>query len=152
LTMAHAQVTEALDQQTATSEILRVISSSRTDAQPVFDTIAKKAFDLCRAWTGAVYRFDGELIHLAASHSFSSEAEEAIRHAFPMPPSRGAATARAILTCDIVHIPNVHEDAGYAQLPIAQAFGYLSILAVPMLHEGKPIGAITVTGAPAVAF
>ena len=152
LTTAHAQVTEALDQQTATSEILRVIASSPTDVQPVFDAIARKAFDLCRAWTGAVYRFDGELIHLAAGHSFSPEALEAARHTFPMPPSRGVATAEAILRRAVVYIPDIREDPAYELHAVAKIFGYLSILTVPMVQDGKPIGAITVTGAGAAAF
>jgi HAMP domain-containing protein len=76
LAEANRELSESLEQQTATSEILRVISSSPTDVQPVFDTIARKAFDLCRAKTGAVYTFDGELVHIAADHSLSPEADE----------------------------------------------------------------------------
>jgi hypothetical protein len=62
---------DALEQQTATAEILRVISSSPTDVQPVFDAIAAKALDLCRAKTSTVFRFDGVLVHLVAGHSLS---------------------------------------------------------------------------------
>jgi signal transduction histidine kinase/HAMP domain-containing protein len=146
------ELTEALEQQTATAEILRVISSSPTNVQPVFDSIAAKALDLCRATTGWVYRFDGELIHIAAAHSLRPEAVEVVRHSYPMPPSRGGATARAVLTRTIVYIPNVGEDNEYRLEALAQAAAYVSVLAVPMLLENKPIGVITVTGAEAGAF
>ena len=106
-------LTEALEQQTATSEILRVISSFQTDVQPVFDAIAAKALDLCRATTGWVYRFDGELINIAAAHSLRPEAVEVVRRSYPMPPSRGGASARAVLTRTIVHIPDIREDHEY---------------------------------------
>src|SRR5467141_1429780 len=64
-------LSEALEQQTATAEILRVISSSPTDVQPVFDTIVANAVRLCRAHIGAVFQFDGELLHLVAHHNFT---------------------------------------------------------------------------------
>jgi two-component system, NtrC family, sensor kinase len=146
------ELTETLEQQTATAEILRVISSSPTDVQPVFDAIAAKALDLCRATTGWVYRFDGELIHIAAAHSLRPEAVEVVRQSYPMPPSRGGATARAVLSRTIVYIPNVGEDKEYRLEALAQAAAYLSVLAVPMLLESRPIGVITVTGAEAGAF
>jgi signal transduction histidine kinase len=145
-------LTEALERQTATSEILRVISSFQTDVQPVFDAIAAKALDLCRATTGWVYRFDGELIHIAAAHSLRPEAVEVVRQSYPMPPSRGGATARAVLSRTIVYIPNIREDNEYRLEALAKAAAYLSVLAVPMLLESKPIGVITVTGAEAGAF
>ena len=84
---------EALEQQTATAEILRVISSSPTDVQPVFDAIAERAMRLCGASSGAVTKFDGELIHLAALANVSPEAAATARSLFPMPPSRGGAVA-----------------------------------------------------------
>ncbi len=146
------EVTEALEQQTATAEILRVISSSPTDVQPVFDSIAAKALDLCRATTGWVYRFDGELIHIAAAHSLRQEAVEVVRQSYPAPPSRGGATARAVLSRSIVYIPNISEDNEYRLEGLAQAAAYSSVLAVPMLLESKPIGVITVTGAEVGAF
>jgi GAF domain-containing protein len=152
LTDAHAQVSEALKQQTATSEILRVISSSPTDVQPIFDIIAAKALDLCRAKTGAVFRFDGERIHVAAAHSFTPERAETLRRTYPISLSRVAATARAVLTRAVVHIPDIREDPEYEHQALAKTVGYLSILAVPMLHENKPIGVIAVTGNEAGAF
>ena len=152
LTQAHAQVSEALEQQTATSEILQVISSSPNDVQPVFDSIVASATRLCRGLFSAVYRYDGELIHLVAHHDFSPTALEAARRRFPMPPSRGGAVARAVLSRDVVHIPDLRLDAEYAYQALAHDLGFPSILAVPMLREGIPIGAIAVAGAEAVPF
>jgi signal transduction histidine kinase len=143
---------EALERQTATSEILRIISTFQTDVQPAFDAIAAKALGLCRATTGWVYRFDGELIHIAAAHSLRPEAVEVVRRSYPMPPSRGGGTARAILTRAIVYIPDIREDHEYTLEALAHAADYLSVLAVPMLLEREPIGVIVVTGAEAAAF
>jgi two-component system, NtrC family, sensor kinase len=143
---------EALEQQTATSEVLRVISSSPTDVQPVFDTIARKALDLCLAKTSTVFRFDGELVHLVAGHSLSPEGIESLRRVFPMPPGRGAAAARAVLSRAIVYIPDIREDPDFRLQAVAQAVAYRSVLAVPMLHEGTPIGVISVSGAKPAAF
>jgi two-component system, NtrC family, sensor kinase len=146
-------LTETLEQQTATGEILRVISSSLTDVQPVFDTIAANALTLCGATWSAVVRFDGEMIELASLHNVSDPAGvEALRRAFPRPPSRRGATDRAILTRAIAHIPDVREDPEYQLHALAQAAGYRSQLSVPMLREGQPLGAITVAGASPGAF
>ena len=140
-------LTESLEQQTATSEILRVISQSQRDVQPVFDTIAANARKLCRATTGGVYTFDGELIRFVANDGGSLEALEATRRTYPMPPGRSGATARAILTSAVVYIPDVRADSEYRLQSYAQAYGYRSTASVPMLHNGSPIGAISVTGA-----
>jgi signal transduction histidine kinase len=145
-------LTEALERQTATSEILRLISRFQTNVQPVFDAIAAKALDLCRATTGWVYRFDGELINIAAAHSLRPEAVAVVRQSYPMPPSRGGATARAVLSRSIVYIPDIREDHEYRLEALARAADYLSVVAVPMMLEGTPIGIITVTGAQAGAF
>src|SRR5262249_45946237 len=80
--------TEALEQQTATAEILRVISRSQTDVQPVFDTIARNVLRLCNGLTAGVFRFDGRLVHLAASHNFESEARKVLEQAYPISPNR----------------------------------------------------------------
>jgi len=78
-------LTEAREQQTATSEILRVISQSQTDVQPVFDAIVRNAVQLCGALRGAVYRVENGMIHFVAHHNFTPEGLEARRRAFPQP-------------------------------------------------------------------
>ena len=143
LTQAHAQVTEALEQQTATSEILRVISSSPTAVQPTFDAIAASATRLCAALNSLVIRFDGQLMHLAAYHNVSPERFDALQRVFPLPPSRASMSGRAILTCAVAQTRDISTDPEYA-LPTQTLVGYRSVLAVPMLREGVPIGAILV--------
>ena len=83
LTQAHAQVSEALEQQTATSEILRVISRSPTDVQPVFDTIVRNAVRLCDGLFSSVYQFDGEMHYLVAQHNYTPEALAEVHRIFP---------------------------------------------------------------------
>ncbi len=143
---------DALEQQTATSEILRVISQSPTDVQPVFDTIAANALRLCDAVFSVVYRFDGELIHIAALHNVTPEGVAAFRGAYPCRPHRGGGTQRAILTGSIIHIPDIQDDLEYVYQDAAEKADYRSVLSVPMLREGLPIGAITVFRAAARPF
>jgi GAF domain-containing protein len=143
LTQAHAQVSEALEQQTATSDILRVISSSPTDVQPTFDAIAASATQLCGAVNGLVVQFDGRLMHLVAHHNLSPERLEALGRTYPRPPSRGSVSGRAILARSVVQVPDVLQDPEYT-LPIATTTGYRTALAVPMLRDGVPIGTILV--------
>jgi GAF domain-containing protein/anti-sigma regulatory factor (Ser/Thr protein kinase) len=137
------ELTESLEQQTATAEILRVISRSPTDVQPVFDAIAQSAVTLCEAVNGSVCRFDGTLIHLVAEHGVTPEESDANRVVFPRPPGRGSIVARSILTRGVVHV-DVAKDPEYEHREIVQA-GFRIVLSVPMLREGNPIGAITVT-------
>ncbi|HXR55510.1 MAG TPA: GAF domain-containing protein [Casimicrobiaceae bacterium] len=138
------ELENALQQQTAISGILRVISSSPTDVQPVFDTIAASALDLCGAVSALVFTFDGALIHLAANANVDPEAESAWRAAFPRPPSRDTTVARAILTGKVSAIPDVLDDPDYAIGDMAVGTGFRSTLAVPLIRDGKPIGAIGV--------
>ncbi|MEX2224616.1 MAG: GAF domain-containing protein [Candidatus Rokuibacteriota bacterium] len=139
-----ARLSEALEQQTATSEILRVISASQTDVQPVFDTIARSAAQLCEAEFCFVFRFDGEMIHLVAHHGLTPEGIEALSRAWPLPPLRGSAAGRAILARGVTQIPDVHADPDYVMGAVATAATFRSTVAVPMMREGLPIGVITV--------
>ncbi|MFI4929451.1 MAG: GAF domain-containing protein [Burkholderiales bacterium] len=138
---------EALEQQTATAEVLQVISSSPTDVQPVFDAIAERAKVLCNARIGAVSRFDGTLVHLVAFHGASPEAEQAVRSRYPLPPSGSTANARAIRDRAPTQIVDVLADAEFLQPETARLAGFRSILAVPMLREGQVIGSIAVARA-----
>src|SRR5262245_13751192 len=137
-----SETNEALEQQTATSEILRVIASSPTNVQRVFDTIAEHAWRLCDAAVSGVLRFDGELVHVIALGNIGFDSP--IVRQFPMPPSNRSAPARAVLTGQMVHIPDVLEDPEYPVGPQAAASGFRSALAVPMLREGQVIGCIVV--------
>jgi signal transduction histidine kinase/CheY-like chemotaxis protein/methyl-accepting chemotaxis protein len=136
------ELSEALEQQTAASDILHIVASSPSDAQPVFDTIAHSAARLCDAQFCHVFRFDGELIHFAAHHGLASEGIEAIRRAYPIAPGRASAAARAILNGAIEQIPDVHADPEYQHGGFAQVMTFRSVVAVPMLKDGRPIGAI----------
>ena len=146
------ELTESLEYQTATSDVLNVISHSPSNLQPVFDAIAAKALDLCKAKAAAVYRFDGEFIHLATPHSVNEGAKTSLRDTYPLRPSRAGATGRAILSRSTVYIPDISADPEYELAALAEAGGYASILSVPMLHEGKPIGTINATGTQVAAF
>jgi GAF domain-containing protein len=137
------ELTEALEQQTATGEILRVISRSPTDAQPVFDAIVRSAVRLCDGTFSNLTRFDGELLHQVASHNFTPQAIEFTRHRYPTPPSRELGAGRAILDRAVCHVPDVESDQEYDP-SIAQVIGFRSLLAVPMFREGSPIGTIAV--------
>ena len=137
-------LSESLEQQTATGEILRVISQSPTDVQPVFDAIARSATALCDATNGGVFRFEDGLIHLVAHHRWTREALAAVRHVLPGPPGPGSVAGRAILTRAVVHVPDLAEDPEYTATAIVEA-GVRTVISVPMLRDGKPIGAINVT-------
>jgi GAF domain-containing protein len=135
---------EALEQQTATSEILRVISQSRTDTQPVFDTIVRSATRLCDGLFSALFQFDGELLHQVAQHNYTSEALEVAQRVFPARPTRAIRAARAILDRAVVHVPDVELDPEFQPPALGHAIGYRGVLCVPMLREGAPIGVISV--------
>ena len=138
-------LTEALAQQTATSDILRVISRSHDNVQPVFDTIAESAVKLCDGLFGTLTTFDGELIHLASVYNWPPEARAMGARIWPMRPRRELATSRAIVDRAVVHVPDVEAD--YRD-PLSQQLipvvGYRSVLAVPMLRDGVPLGVVAV--------
>jgi GAF domain-containing protein/CheY-like chemotaxis protein len=140
----NAALTESLEQQTATSEILRVISSSPTDVQPVFDTIAERAVRLCNADVSVVSQLDGEMLHLAAIHGVTREGVEAIRQIFPMRPDAETTSARVLRTRDVVHVEDVLAEPAYEAKATALAGGWRAGLGVPMLRDGNVIGVIFV--------
>ena len=135
---------EALEQQTATSDILRVISASRSDVQPVFETIARAALRFCRAEFANVFTFDGSLIHLAAIENSNADYVAKVRALFPRPPGRGTAVERAIATGRVCIIPDVLADPDYVIAAAAAISGYRSVLAIPLMRDGRPLGTIAV--------
>src|SRR5262249_32943989 len=156
LTQAHAPVTEALEQQTATSDILRVISQSQTDAQPVFETIVRNAVRLCGANQGGVYRFDGALVHAVAHEGFTRQQLEDWRRNFPRPVTAPGTISIAIKMRTVVRIddieaadPSIMSTSTMANL---RSRGSRSTLAVPMIRQGDVIGAIALAHRGVAAF
>jgi GAF domain-containing protein len=147
-------LSESLEQQTATSEVLRVISSSPTNVQPVFDAIAESAVRLCGGQFSFVVRHDGKVMVFASCYGLSAEGLEAFRRILPRPASEDTAAGRAIVRRAVVEIPDVEADPAYGAQGqgLAKAVTYRSIAAVPLLHEGNPIGAIAVARANAGSF
>src|SRR4029453_10083573 len=102
-----SELRESLQQQTATADVLKVISRSATDVQPVFETIARSAVDLCGATYGIVFRYDGELITMAAHHNLDDAALGGLNRIWPMRPDSRTVMGRTILNRDVVHVPDV---------------------------------------------
>jgi GAF domain-containing protein len=154
LTLAHAQVSETLEQQTATAEILRVISSSPTDVQPVFDVIVTRAVHLCGARFGRVYRFDGSVIHMVAGHGLSPVGLGEVQRIFPRPASDDTIVGRVILSRQPVFVRDIEREEEVPALSrkMIQALGTRSQLTIPMLRAGEPIGAMTLGWAEPEAF
>ena len=148
------ELRESLEQQTATSEVLRVISSSPTNVQPVFDSIAESAVRLCGGQFSIVVRFDGKVMDFGSSFGLSAEGLNILRGMLPRPASEDTASGRAILRRAVVEVSDVLADPalGAQAQGVARAVTYRSIVAVPLLHEGDPIGTIAVARANAGAF
>ncbi len=138
------ELRQSLQQQTASADVLKVISSSPTDVKPVFDTIGERAKELCDAEVSVVSMVNGDLIELAAVHGVSAEGVEAVRRVYPMRRDNETITARAVRTGDIVHVPDVLADPQYETKHAARMAGYRACLGVPMVREGQVIGSIFV--------
>ena len=143
---------EALARQTATSDVLRVISESPTNVQPVFDVIAERAAALTAARYCLVTRFDGEWLQLASLHGVNAEGTAALREAWPQRIEGSTSiAARAIRERAPVNVPDLlaESDADYApqMKRVVERAGFRSGLSVPMLHGAQIVGAITVNRA-----
>jgi len=134
---------EALERQTATAEILKVISSSPTDTQPVFDAIARSAYRLIGGFSTAVARVFDDVLHLVAFSSTGEAGNEALKNAFPIPVShsKAARTAAPVCISDTDALP----ESAAALREVARVRGFRSIVIVPMLREGVATGTISVT-------
>ena len=110
----------------------------------MFDTIATSVAQLCAARYCIVFGFDGELVHFVAEHGLPPEAIAGNRQVYPMPPGRGSAAARAILSRTVEQIPDVEADPDFAHAWITRRAKVRSLIAVPMLKDDVPAGAIVV--------
>jgi two-component system, NtrC family, sensor kinase len=145
---------EALERQTATSEILKVIASSPNDVQPVFDVIVERAVRLCGARMGRVYRYDDGIIHLVAGHNLSTPGLSTVQQVFPRPAADDTTAGRAIRSRQPYFVTDIESDQSVPPLSrqMIEALGTRSQVTVPMLRKGEPIGAITVGWAEPAAY
>src|SRR5215475_5916889 len=138
------EVQESLEYQTAISNVLNVISRSPDRLQPVFENIAASALQLVSAQYVGIVAYDGELQHLVALDNSNPEGAEAIRRNFPRRLDDRFSTSRAILSRSTVQIPDVLDDPTYELKGVQEVIGFRSVMAVPMLRDSEPIGAIAV--------
>src|SRR5215472_15487925 len=142
LQVRNRDLTESLEQQTATSEILRVIASSPTDVQPVLDTIAENAARVCGSYDAVIRLVEGSVLRLAAHYG-------PVEPGFGLeqPLTRGLVSGRAVIDRQTIHIHDLlaESETEFAESwTQVQRFGHRTMLATPLLREGAPIGAILI--------
>jgi adenylate cyclase len=123
-----------------------MIADSRSNAQPVFETIVHHAVALCGSLFANVFRFDGELLHFAASHNVGPTQVELLRKKYPMRPDNSQVSGRVLLAKSVVRVDDVLVDRHYDQR-FPTAMGWRRMLGVPLLRDGDPLGAIVVAWA-----
>src|SRR5437870_12447672 len=144
LAEAQAAYKEAVEQQAATAEILRALSRSTTDAQPVFDAIVKNAHRLCGAVFSILYRYDGKVLDVAADSQASAKASRVLRSLYPRAPRMDHIIGRTVLEGRAMHTVDMSTDDRFPANRNAhnKLVRFHAALAVPLLREGKAIGAI----------
>ncbi len=145
---------EALDRQTATAEILKVIASSPTDVQPVFDVIVERAVRLCGGRMGRVYRYHGGVIQMVAGHGLSAPGLGKVQQVFPRPATDDTIAGQVMLSRRPYIVADIKDDETVPALSrqMIEALGTRSQVTIPMLLAGEPIGAITVGWADPGAY
>ena len=139
---------ERIEQQAATIDVLKVMSASPGDPQPVFDLIVRRATELCNGLGTALFEFDGGLVHYRASYfteALVTAANVAYAAAFPSAPTRGSISCRAILDREIVHIRDTDADLELSQVAreLHKATLVRSQISIPLMRDGQAIGAIS---------
>jgi signal transduction histidine kinase/uncharacterized membrane protein len=135
------ELSESLRQQTATAEVLKTISRTAFDLQRVLETLLENAVRICGAKHGMIFRYDGECCHAAAAYNTPPGYLE-LWERTPIRAGRGTTTGRALLECRPVQIPDVLADPEYDFPQAQELMGFRTVLAVPLLREGVPLGTI----------
>jgi GAF domain-containing protein len=144
LQTSNRDLTESLDQQTATSEVLKVISRSTFDLEPVLKTLIENATRLCGAKQGSIGRLDGDIYRIAVSYGLSPEYNEFLERNPIPPPGRKSMAGRVLSERRTIHIHDVLADPDFQWTEAQKVGGFRTLLGVPMLREGIPIGAIVI--------
>ncbi len=135
------ELRQSLRQQTATADVLKVISRSTFDLQSVLDILTESAARLCEAEMAGIVRPHGVAYNWVTTYGFSPDFREYVI-SIPRSLGRGSAVGRALLEASVAHVPDVLADPDYTFLETQKRGGYRTALAVPLLREGNPIGAI----------
>ena len=137
-------LSESLQQQTATADVLKVISRSTFDLQTVLQTLVESAARLCDADKTIITRRKNGVFYRAEAYGFSPEFMDYVRN-IPIQPERGSGFGRALLEGHAVHIPDVKTDPEYTLVEGQRLGDYRTVLTVPMLREGVPTGVLSLT-------
>src|SRR5712671_2178129 len=154
LAARNSEYGERIEHQSATIDVLKAMSASPGDPQPVFDLIVRRARDLCNAAAASLHEFDGELVHFRSvvrDGSYGTpEAREAYERLFPMVPTRGSITCRAILDRQTIHVRDMATVPGVSAA--VRNLGFQSQISLPLLRDGAAIGAVTLSSGEVGGF
>ena len=139
-----ADLAESLEQQTATSEVLKVISRSAFDLRTVLDTLLRSAARLCEADHGTITQRRGNEFYRTVTYGYSPAFLDYIKD-LPVEPARSTGLGRALLEGKVIHIADVEADPDYTWKEAQQLGGFHTMLGVPMLREGVPVGVMGLT-------